>query len=161
MSDISPEDVMADVNVCDALRAAMVRVGVYRRLSERDFDWELICLLREVRVNPDGTIAWRSITLGQQLLNCLGEAQNWRCCYCGVPTATTFQSALKDEHRPTFEHVTPTSKGGADHPDNLVMACRRCNSLRGDTDLHAFLRQLTYYRWAWNQPASVSINGQQ
>lgn len=150
---------MAEVNVRDALRAAMWRVGTYRHLEERDFNWELLWLCREVRVNSDGTINWQSMRLGQQLLECLGEAQNWRCCYCGTQTDTVFQAAKKDEYKPTFEYVTPTSKGGADHPDNLVMACLRCNGLRGNTDVHVFLRQMEYYQWAWGQSASVSVNG--
>lgn len=148
---------MADIR--ESLMAAMLRVRTYQYLSEKDFNWELMSLLREVRLNSDGTIAWQSIELGRKLLVCLGESQNWRCCYCGTQTETTFHSGLKDEYKPTFEYVTPTSKGGANHPDNLVMACYRCNRLRGNTDLNAFLRQLTYYRLAWRQSVSVSVNG--
>lgn len=31
----------------------------------------------------------------------------------------------------SIEHVTPRALGGKDHTDNLLHACRRCNSLRG------------------------------
>ena len=31
----------------------------------------------------------------------------------------------------TLEHIWPRSKGGSDHPDNLAIACSRCNSQKG------------------------------
>jgi 5-methylcytosine-specific restriction endonuclease McrA len=34
--------------------------------------------------------------------------------------------------RPTFEHIVPLSKGGADSPANLAIACYGCNQQRGD-----------------------------
>lgn len=44
---------------------------------------------------------------------------NHTCRYCGAsaPDATL-----------TVDHVVPTSLGGSDTPDNLVSACRDCNS---------------------------------
>lgn len=32
----------------------------------------------------------------------------------------------------TREHLTPVSRGGKDSADNVVAACRRCNSAKGD-----------------------------
>ena len=61
----------------------------------------------------------------------LCEAQNWRCCYCGVK--------MEDGGtKPTFEHVIPRSKGGAHEESNLVIACRDCNMKRGNEmwDVH-------------------------
>lgn len=31
----------------------------------------------------------------------------------------------------SIEHIIPRALGGTDHSDNLLFACRRCNSLRG------------------------------
>lgn len=45
------------------------------------------------------------------------------CCYCG----------MRDQL--TLDHVIPLSLGGPDCADNLVWACRRCNSAKGATDL--------------------------
>lgn|SRR5690606_3843634 len=42
------------------------------------------------------------------------------CQYCGAR-----------EHL-TLDHVIPKSKGGKSHWDNLVTACQRCNSIKGD-----------------------------
>lgn len=41
-----------------------------------------------------------------------------RCVYCGDPAEE-------------IEHVWPRSRGGDDHPNNLVRSCRRCNSRKG------------------------------
>jgi len=45
------------------------------------------------------------------------------CCYCG---ATSFLS---------IDHLIPKIKGGHDYSDNLVWACRSCNSSKRDRDL--------------------------
>jgi 5-methylcytosine-specific restriction endonuclease McrA len=58
----------------------------------------------------------------------LSEQQNWRCCYCGV----RMEGANDAVDAPTFEHVVPRSRGGPDELDNLVIACRQCNGLRGN-----------------------------
>lgn len=46
-----------------------------------------------------------------------------RCVYCG------------SGHDLTLDHVIPRAKGGRTHWLNLVTACRRCNSQKGDLDL--------------------------
>ena len=67
------------------------------------------------------------------------EAQNHRCCYCGVlmcdPNPVDNQSL-------TLEHVVPRGNGGMEHPDNYVAACRRCNTKRSSTPLEDFLKQI-------------------
>ena len=44
---------------------------------------------------------------------------NWRCAYCGR------EGGPRDL---TMDHVKPLSRGGAHRWDNVVSACRRCNS---------------------------------
>jgi 5-methylcytosine-specific restriction endonuclease McrA len=58
-----------------------------------------------------------------------------RCYYCG-------QRMFVDEF--TIDHLYPVSKGGSDHPDNLVPACLPCNTLKGDTPIHLF--KLKYFK---------------
>lgn len=45
------------------------------------------------------------------------------CIYCG-----------SKEHL-CFDHIIPRSKGGPDITSNLVLACRKCNSSKGDKDI--------------------------
>jgi hypothetical protein len=44
------------------------------------------------------------------------------CCYCGSPNSLT------------VDHLIPTKRGGANAGDNLVWACRSCNSSKGARD---------------------------
>ena len=55
----------------------------------------------------------------------LFKKHNGRCVYCGS----------KAEE---IEHVIPKSKGGTDSPYNLVIACRKCNELKGKLSLKEF-----------------------
>lgn len=53
-----------------------------------------------------------------------GEAQNWRCCWCGCECG---------HGNATLEHVEPISKGGAEFDfENVAMACAKCNNSRGN-----------------------------
>jgi 5-methylcytosine-specific restriction endonuclease McrA len=45
-----------------------------------------------------------------------------RCVYCGSDGGGTHLH---------LDHLTPRVAGGADVPENLVVACRRCNTARG------------------------------
>ena len=50
---------------------------------------------------------------------------NGRCVYCGN----------KAEE---IEHIIPKSKGGTNSPYNLVIACKKCNKLKGKSSLKEF-----------------------
>ena len=45
------------------------------------------------------------------------------CCYCGAVDQIS------------IDHLIPRILGGADHSDNLVWACRQCNSSKRDRDM--------------------------
>jgi hypothetical protein len=51
------------------------------------------------------------------------------CCYCG---SREFLSA---------DHLIPTKRGGANSGDNLVWACRPCNSSKGARDVLEWLAE--------------------
>ena len=53
----------------------------------------------------------------------------WRCVYCGL---------LLEFAHATLDHVYPRAKGGAHAPGNLVVACARCNRMKGDLLPHDF-----------------------
>ena len=65
----------------------------------------------------------------------LSEAQNHRCCWCGC----RFSDVPHHKRAPSLEHIRPTSLHGTDDPDNLAVACRRCNTKRGTAPIDDFL----------------------
>ena len=52
------------------------------------------------------------------------EEYNYRCAYCGIE--------FDCENLPTKDHVIPISKGGDNTKENIVPACRSCNSKKHD-----------------------------
>ena len=51
------------------------------------------------------------------------------CCYCG------------SRERLSIDHLIPSKRGGANDGDNLVWACRSCNSAKGSHDALEWLAQ--------------------
>lgn len=68
----------------------------------------------------------RSWSLEDEAVQELYRLQKGRCKYCG-------RKVGKDFH---VDHVVPFSRGGADHPSNLAVACPSCNLSKGDKLLH-------------------------
>ena len=62
----------------------------------------------------------------------IGALQKWKCHWCGVPTKQKFH----------LDHLVPISKGGTNWPNNLVIACARCNLQKQDADPIDFARRL-------------------
>jgi hypothetical protein len=54
-------------------------------------------------------------------------AQNYQCHWCDTPF---------DIHPPHQDHIHPISRGGPHMLNNLVWACRSCNSQKGNLLLH-------------------------
>jgi hypothetical protein len=59
------------------------------------------------------------------------------CVYCGA--------SVEDGTKLTLDHLTPHSKGGSNHPSNLVTCCHRCNSSRGNRTVRAFCKAVAEY----------------
>lgn len=94
----------------------------------------------------------------KQLVPRLLEEQRWRCCYC-ICELVYSSSKRKKNNFATLEHVEPryTFKTGtnfqkngkdyghfsakADNYDNCVVACAKCNHLRGSLDAYLFFEQ--------------------
>jgi 5-methylcytosine-specific restriction endonuclease McrA len=60
------------------------------------------------------------------------KRDNYECVYCGCSTPKLL----------TLDHVIPQSKGGKDSWDNLVTACRTCNSEKSDLTLEEYGKEI-------------------
>lgn len=61
----------------------------------------------------------------------LSEAQNHRCCYCGVRFGEGFDAL-------TLEHYSARMFGGPTNFHNCVAACKWCNHARGTDNPQKF-----------------------
>ena len=73
----------------------------------------------------------------------LCEEQCYRCAYCQrkVDLAAT---PTRDDHYASLDHVVARYCGGEDNYDNLVVACRPCNTKKGHMDVQEFLDMFIY-----------------
>jgi 5-methylcytosine-specific restriction endonuclease McrA len=60
------------------------------------------------------------------------KRDNFCCVYCGDDSRKTL----------TLDHVIPQSKGGKDAWDNLVTACRKCNSEKSNLTLEEYGKEI-------------------
>jgi len=77
----------------------------------------------------------RGATVGPVDVAAVYELSGHACIYCG---------ATKDL---TLDHIVPLSRGGPHCQENLVVACRSCNSSKGDKPL---------VQWLQTQPTAVA-----
>lgn len=68
--------------------------------------------------------------LARRRFRVLGEKSKNRCWYCGLP-------ALKMK-RMTRDHQIPRAQGGTRAPENIVLACERCNSEKADMNVETY-----------------------
>mgnify|MGYP001579970037 FL=1 len=59
------------------------------------------------------------------------------CCYCG--------EGVEDGAQLTLDHLVAHSHGGTNVKTNLVTACHRCNSRRGNRDWREFAASVAGY----------------
>jgi hypothetical protein len=59
------------------------------------------------------------------------------CCWCGA--------AVEDGTKITLDHLTAHSAGGSNESSNLVTACHRCNSARGNRSVRVFAGRVAGY----------------
>ena len=59
------------------------------------------------------------------------------CVWCGC--------GVEEGESLTLDHLKPCSKGGTNEAENLVTACRRCNSSRGNREVIDFAKAAAKY----------------
>ena len=63
------------------------------------------------------------MTINELTRQLVRERANYLCEYCHSPEKIS-------SSRFTIDHIQPRSLGGSDNPDNLALACSRCNQRR-------------------------------
>jgi 5-methylcytosine-specific restriction endonuclease McrA len=61
------------------------------------------------------------------------------CFYC---SKATHLGGEQDGDDATRDHIKAISKGGLHHADNIVLACRSCNSHKRDADAMEFVEAI-------------------
>lgn len=57
---------------------------------------------------------------------------NMNCVYCGRETFPGSRLRINHPQTRTRDHVIPLSRGGLDTKENRVIACLRCNNIKGN-----------------------------
>lgn len=97
------------MNKSEMLRAAN---GYRLRTITRSFPMPSV-----IRLNRYVNAPYKGVTLTRQNIF---KRDNFECQYCGTKRDLT------------LDHVLPTSRGGPHSWLNLVTACKRCNTVKGD-----------------------------
>lgn len=86
------------------------------------------------------------------------KEQDGKCYWCGKRMLDPAEDARSFLHI-TADHLTPLSKGGADHFENIVAAHKRCNEAKADLLPEEFAEPGTFvWRPGW-APTTVTATG--
>lgn len=88
---------------------------------------------------------WRiRVEFSRTYLRSVLERQGDLCChYCNKSGLIIEEEGMRVSHKSkaTIDHIIPVSKGGAQYEfDNLVVACGKCNTRKGDRTAEEFIR---------------------
>jgi 5-methylcytosine-specific restriction endonuclease McrA len=68
---------------------------------------------------------------------------NYICTSCGVKCIHPNKDTYNQSNAATLDHIIPKSKGGSHTYDNVTLLCRSCNSIKRDTMLTDYKRNIS------------------
>lgn len=71
----------------------------------------------------------------------------WRCVWCRDRVINGDGPRPNGVRRATLDHIVPRKQGGTNVTHNLITACDRCNSERGELTVFAFAQRLARGSW--------------
>lgn len=111
------------ISVCTVQRAFLLTYLRKTELVEAANGYRLHSVSRSfpmpsvIRLTRYVNVPYKGVALTRQNVF---KRDNFSCQYCGT------------DRELTLDHVTPRSKGGRSAWNNLVTACKRCNTRKGD-----------------------------
>lgn len=87
--------------------------------------FEAVLSKHDANVAMRSTVTW---PVGSKVRQAIYSRDNGRCYYCGCRQGLT------------IDHKVPRSGGGSNHSENLVAACKSCNSAKGTKQIDGFIR---------------------
>jgi hypothetical protein len=130
----------------------VVKVGSYtpHRVTDDDraafaVGWSICVKAQCSGVDPtanSGSFFYLGIEVGNEKISPskryrVALKTNGRCGYCGVYL----------DHEICIDHVVPRSHGGTNSDNNLVAACRKCNSSKGIDTIEQFRMRIARKRY--------------
>lgn len=88
------------------------------------------------RLSRSSSIPRKYINKGHYIKIHLEKYGN-HCYYCGDEMDLEF-GMFSNRKWPTIDHIEPVIKGGADHEDNYLVCCKRCNSTKHAKNFEEF-----------------------
>jgi 5-methylcytosine-specific restriction endonuclease McrA len=67
-----------------------------------------------------------TFTISSKMLQRIIDRDGINCHYCGMELSFDMSDSIM-QYR-TVDHIQPLAMGGSNHIDNLVLACKSCNS---------------------------------
>lgn len=110
------------------LAAVLVEVGLFERVEGgyRVHDYlEHNATAAEVKADKEWDRKRKELYADPALVAFIRQRDVNQCRYCGVPVNWTDRRGPRGGQ---FDHVQPR---GSNHPDNVVVACRHCNTSKG------------------------------
>jgi 5-methylcytosine-specific restriction endonuclease McrA len=116
------------LGICDVQKAVVLLFGG-KAVSVSHYPEKFICTVSQcfpmpsiVRLTFFVQVSYRKIVLNRK--NVI-RRDGFRCQYCG-----------RRDLPLTIDHMLPKSRGGEDSWENLITACTRCNSIKGNRTPH-------------------------
>jgi 5-methylcytosine-specific restriction endonuclease McrA len=98
------------INICNARRAIVLLIKHKAHMVTE----KVIRLIEYIRV------PYSRLMRNHPTRNLIYKRDGYSCAYCGA------------KERLTIDHIHPASRGGEDTWENLVTACCKCNSMKGN-----------------------------
>lgn len=91
---------------------------------------EFIIFEKKLRRVSDYKARLNRVNLSTELRKAIAKKCKYTCTYCGRNINSIGEDGEKIKG--VIDHIIPLAKGGTNEEENLTLACRECNSKKGD-----------------------------